>query len=271
MVWGYEADHPFEERCKTFASVKVPFYVCPGTSSWNTITGRTENVIGNLRNAAINGLKYGAIGFLNTDWGDSGHWQILPASYIGFAYGAALSWAQSTNLEIDLPSVVSMFAFEDASGTMGKLAFDLGNIYRIPGHARPNGHMLPDLLRTTTENIDQWKERYHEYGGEDAESFRVAIEAIDKVMQTIGSATMRRPDADIIRSEYELAADLLRHACERGMLIFDEPSKSTSELARELDDIIGRYQKSWMTRNRAGGFKESVARFNASMDAYKNK
>jgi hypothetical protein len=271
MVWGYEANHPFEERCKVFASVKVPFYVCPGTSSWNTITGRTENAIGNLRNAAINGLKYGAIGFLITDWGDNGHWQILPASYLGFAYGAALSWAQSANLEIDLPAVVSLFAFEDASGTMGKLAFDLGNVYRVPGHARPNGHMLPDLLRTPADKISLWKERYHEYGGEDAESFRIAIQAIDSAMQTIGSATMRRADADIIRNEYELAADLLRHACQRGMLIFDEPQKSPAELARDLDELIGRYQEAWMTRNRPGGFKESVARFNASMDSYKNK
>ena len=38
---------------------------------------------------AENGLKHGAVGYLNTDWGDRGHWQVLPVSYLGFAAGAA--------------------------------------------------------------------------------------------------------------------------------------------------------------------------------------
>src|SRR5581483_2674353 len=74
MEWGYEADHPFAEHGKAFAQAGIPFYVCPGTSSWISILGRTENAMGNIRNATENGLKNGAIGVLNTDWGDWGHW-----------------------------------------------------------------------------------------------------------------------------------------------------------------------------------------------------
>src|SRR5690606_7508572 len=51
MEWGYEADHDFDGHCKVFADSGIPFYVCPGTSSWNTLIGRTENAMGNLRNA----------------------------------------------------------------------------------------------------------------------------------------------------------------------------------------------------------------------------
>ena len=39
--------------------------------------------------AAEAGLKYGAIGYLNTDWGDHGHLQYLPMSFAGLAKGAA--------------------------------------------------------------------------------------------------------------------------------------------------------------------------------------
>ena len=37
MEWGYEDDHPFDERCEQMAEAGVPFYVCPGTSSWNSV------------------------------------------------------------------------------------------------------------------------------------------------------------------------------------------------------------------------------------------
>jgi hexosaminidase len=78
LEWGYEAGHPFAEKSELFAKSGIPFYVCPGTSSWLTISGRTENMLGCIRNSVENGLKFGAIGVLNTDWGDLGHWQQLP-------------------------------------------------------------------------------------------------------------------------------------------------------------------------------------------------
>jgi hexosaminidase len=111
LEWGYEADHPFDEDGAKFAQAGIPFYVCPGTSSWNSIVGRTDNALANLRNAAENGLKHGAIGYLITDWGDNGHWQSLPFSYIGFAYGAAVSWAFQANRDMDIARATSFFAF----------------------------------------------------------------------------------------------------------------------------------------------------------------
>ena len=97
LEWGYEHDHAFDERCAKFAEAGIPFYVCPGTSSWNAVAGRTDNALGNLRSAAENGLKHGAIGYLNTDWGDNGHWQYQSTAYLGYVYGAAVSWAVEAN------------------------------------------------------------------------------------------------------------------------------------------------------------------------------
>ncbi len=269
MVWGYEANHPFDERGAAFTGSGIPFYVCPGTSSWNTFAGRTENALGNLRNAAVNGLKHGAIGYLNTDWGDHGHWQTLPVSYLGFAYGAAVSWALAANTEIDLPPVLDHFAFDDSAGVMGRLAYDLGNVYLVPAHARSNGHALLDLLKTPQEDIAQWVERYHERGGEDGETFRMALQKVDEIMQALPNAKIQRSDAEIIRSEYELAADLIRHACHRGLLIFEENEKSPAEMSEELSQLIERYKEVWLARNRPGGLKDSLSRFDASLEAYK--
>src|SRR6185295_14483144 len=110
LEWGYEASHPFAADTEKFARAGVPFYVCPGTSSWNAIAGRTENALGNLAAAAEHGLANGAIGYLNTDWGDSGHWQPLPVSYLGFAYGAAMSWCAESARSLDLQGALNVHA-----------------------------------------------------------------------------------------------------------------------------------------------------------------
>jgi hypothetical protein len=110
LEWGYQADHPFALNAEKFAQAGLAFYACPGTSSWNTIAGRTDNARANIRSAAEAGLAHGAIGFLNTDWGDNGHWQQWPVAYLGYAYGAAVGWCGTANREIDLPRVLDMHA-----------------------------------------------------------------------------------------------------------------------------------------------------------------
>ncbi|MGE5598351.1 MAG: family 20 glycosylhydrolase, partial [Bacteroidota bacterium] len=146
LAWGYEADHPFAAEGERFAAAGIPFYVCPGTSSWNSIAGRTSNALGNLLNAAEQGLAHGAIGYLNTDWGDNGHWQPLPVSYLGYAYGAAVSWCLPANREIDLPRALDRHVFLDRGGIMGQAAFDLGEAYRVSGMLLPNSSILHGLL-----------------------------------------------------------------------------------------------------------------------------
>src|SRR6185295_13749193 len=91
-LWGYEADHPFEEQTQTLAEAGLPFYVCPGTSSWQSIGGRLDNMLANVRSAAHWGAQRGARGLLVTDWGDRGHLQPSFASLPGFLVAADLAW-----------------------------------------------------------------------------------------------------------------------------------------------------------------------------------
>jgi hexosaminidase len=86
---GLRSRSSVRTECRAFGESGVPFYVCPGTSSWLSIAGRTDNMLANQLSAAAHGLAHGAIGYLNTDWGDHGHLQYLPISYAGFAAGAA--------------------------------------------------------------------------------------------------------------------------------------------------------------------------------------
>jgi len=98
LNWGYEANHLFGKEAAKFAKAKIPFYVCPGTSTWQTLIGKHDNALANLRAAAKAGKKFGAIGFLNTDWGDGGHPQPLAVSWPLFAAGAACLRIQPAKL-----------------------------------------------------------------------------------------------------------------------------------------------------------------------------
>ncbi len=272
LEWGYEAGHPFAEHGRLFAESGVPFYVCPGTSSWNTIAGRTNNALGNLKNAAENGLTHGAVGFLNTDWGDNGHWQPLPVSFLGYAVGAAVAWATKANQALDVPAVLNRYAFRDTANVMGGLAYDLGNIYEITQIPSFNGTpyfygLIYDLAQMI--NAD-------EPPGDSSErmaNLQKAITAVDKIMARLPQANIQRDDAVLLQREFIWAADMVRHGCRRllwaiGRAHGDEDVDLRATLAAEAERLIAEYERVWHGRNRPGGFKESVARMHHMAAAY---
>ncbi len=277
LEWGYEADHPFAEKSALFAASGVPFYVCPGTSTWTTISGRTDNMKGNLRNAIENGLKYGAIGVLNTDWGDRGHWQQTPISYPGFAYGAALSWYAAGNTEVDLTAALNSFAFGDSAGVLGKIAYDLGNTYQEPGVIVRNGNFLHWIY---TIPVGQMRSGWHrDLVGDSAatllndnllyENLHATVEYIDGVMKPLDSAEIARPDADLLKREYRQAAHMLRHGARRALLQIGDASVSKADLLADLDALIEEQKALWLARNRPGGLTDSLAALEAARDLYK--
>ncbi len=259
LEWGYEADHPFDEDGAHFAAAGIPFYVCPGTSTWNSIAGRTENALGNLLNAAENGSNHGAIGYLITDWGDNGHWQYLPFSYLGFGYGAAVSWCLETNRHLDIARAISLHAFRDSTGTLGRIAFNLGNIYKELGVELHNSTALFRILQWELPKIRE------EMYGLTPDALKRTQRAIDRTMRPLKKAKLSRPDARLIIAEFESAAAMLRHACQRGLLALeDNPTKSRAlkrKLAHDLTQTTKAYRQLWHARNRPGGFLDSVARF----------
>lgn len=269
MEWGYEADHPFEEHGALFAQSGVPFYVCAGTSSWNSLAGRTANTVNNLQNAVRSGLKNGAIGFLNTDWGDRGHWQPLPVSYLGFAYGAALSWAYAANEGLDLPRVLDLFVFQDSAGVMGQLVYDLGNIYLAPGLARHNGHILFDVLQSSFSQIHVlMQKRFSEAPPVTAAGLREILSQIDSIMQPLALAQIKREDAVLIHDEFQHVADLLRHACYRLLMALGEQDQNKMALRVDIERLIEQQRKNWLARSRPGGLPDSLKRFDPLLNDY---
>jgi hypothetical protein len=262
LEWGYEADHPFDEHGAIFGRSGIPYYVCAGTSSWNSLAGRTRNAEGNLLNAARNGLKHGAIGYLNTDWGDSGHWQPLPVSYLGFALGAALSWSLEANEDLDTSDAISRFAFDDPSGTVGALAYELGNVYLETEAQVPNGTIFFHLLQTSLDDLDK-KSLQFLSGKLSVDNLQKASERVGEIMERLAPA-IEEKEALVLR-ELRWTAGMIGHACRRGIWMLGmiegrEADGAREELKLEADGLIKTYEELWHARCRPGGFADSVAR-----------
>jgi len=271
MEWGYRAIHPYDEHCKKYADAGVPFYVCPGTSSWNSVCARTDNALGNLINAAENGKKHGAIGFLNTNWGDYGHWQPLSVCYPGYTYGAGVSWAVEQNKEMDLPAILDKHVYRDQANVMGKLVYDLGNAYKVPGIKVRNASILFLILKKPEANFNE---------GYFAKLTQVKLEQtmayIDQVMAPLQRSAMKGSDSTLIKEELTCAANILKHSCRLGIARINAPNKEIAgipkakraELAKELEGLVVEFKRLWVIRNRPGGLSDSTARFEKILKYY---
>lgn len=272
LVWGYEADHPFEEQCPKFRDSGLDFYVCPGTSTWNAILGRTDNAIGNLYHAAEEGEKCGAMGFLNTNWGEYGNWHPLSTYYTGFLYGAAVCWAFDVNKDIDIAFLLSHWVFRDEAGLMGKVVMDLGNAHQLTGVELSNNSVFNRALQSVERSFR-----------EDKVLGKLTVEGIEKADSSLSAniillskANMACDDADQVYSELLNTAELCRHACrimKDKVVSKDGTLNGISEeerrfLIKDISRIIAKHREIWIKRNRVGGLEESVGKIKKIQEYY---
>ncbi len=251
LVWGYEANEPLEDSCRRFEEAGLRYHVCPGTSSWMSFLGRTDNCISNIQNAVRHGRQHGAIGFLNTDWGDCGHLQYWPASYLGLGYGAALSWCEQSNQEINIGSALDVHVFKDSAGRMGKALFDLGNAYR----------QLPLIINSSALFKMLYDDDWQQHVATDPDSIRSAQDYIERTAAALSEAKMGRPDSRLVSDELANGVRMMLHACHRGLADLSGSISSADtrkRLADEMRLILSEHRRLWLARNRAGGLSDSV-------------
>lgn len=272
LNWGYEGDHPFDAEGEKFAAAGIAHQVCPGTSSWLSIGGRTQNALANLDAASRSGLTHGAAGLMVTDWGDHGHWQPLPVSYLGLAYGAAVAWCRETNADLDIAECLDTHVFLDRAGALGSVARDLGNVYRDTGVVVKNASVLALLLLFPDRPMGEGR-----LAGLTIEGLERAGARVEDVLSRLPGARSERDDARILHAEFALAADLMGHACRLGIarLTADSgavaaiPAATRAALEIDLTRIVAEHRRVWRLRNRPGGLSDSAARMESLLSRYR--
>ena len=107
LDWGYDHKYDFETHASMLEENHIKFMMAPGTSTWASITGKYIDMYQSIENATQACIKHHGLGVLTTDWGDFGHLQYLPFSYIGFIFGLCKSW--STIEENEISKALSMY------------------------------------------------------------------------------------------------------------------------------------------------------------------
>ena len=268
LEWGYEADHPFALDAHRFAASGLEFYVCPGTSSWNSFAGRTRNAVENLAAAAIQGQARGAAGYLITDWGDHGHLQPLPVSYPGLAAGASFAWnvrVAEQPQRLPLAQQLDLHAFRDRGGQAGAAVTDLGDAYLHTGAARAvNGSALFFALVFAHKPFAERRGQ-----GMTGPHLERTVESIEQAAAPLRAARMQRPDAGLIQRELAWVADVLCLACDLASARIDaghdQPLAALAatlrrQLSRRLDELVEQHREIWLGRNRPAGLESSAAR-----------
>lgn len=123
LNWAYFASVT-EDGTKTIAESGLPQYVCPGVTGWNRLMNEMDNSFINIQRMVEFGKKYGAVGVLNTDWGDFGHVNLFANSMPGMIHGAALSWNPDGEKDIaTVDRAISILEF-------GNNGFNIMNLLR---------------------------------------------------------------------------------------------------------------------------------------------
>ncbi len=267
LAWGYEPDAPFDRWCTELKAAGRETWLCPGTSSWRSITGRTAERHGNLASCAASGVAHGIKGFLTTDWGDTGHWQQWPISLHALAHGAHAAWTgDATTFDPQAAAVHALGAPVHAASVgnwlerLGDADLDLRRVC-LPLSRAPKPGEPPVLRNQSALMSDLFKEidEQRDIGSE--WQWYSTHERILKLTADFEADFMPHLPP-LIAEEIIHTLDLAGYAATRGWCRRLEPAArpiSRNEFLAWHDDIVQEHRRLWAQRSRPGGLDQSCA------------
>ncbi len=110
LNWEYQKN-PDEGKAIKFKECGITQIMCPGTTSWCGFSEDVEVEENNIVNFIGYGFKHGALGALNTNWGDYGNLASITSSEYGILLGASISWNHQTVADGDFRKLASKIIY----------------------------------------------------------------------------------------------------------------------------------------------------------------
>lgn len=279
LAWGYEVSTQFGEWCEAArrggttregAAVGAAreVWVCPGTSTWRAITGRTRERRGNLDRAAREGAAHGAAGFLVCEWGDCGHWQqrVIALRAMGDAMDAA--WSGGVRESADGPAGAAIAAAMHALGEreasvaerLGRVMDELGDADRALrevcgglSRADRTGKALPNATAMYADLFQKWDADVTHAGS--VAQWRDAMERVEKAGASLRGMRLTARNGEELAQTVTLAKwACARALARRGAGAWIEPEKTREALKDE-------HARLWRVGSREGGLVQSLEFF----------
>lgn len=255
LNWGYGANHDYS-TCRTFQKAGIEQWVCPGTGSWGSLFPRIGNASLNISRFAEAGLKAGATGLLNTDWGDGGHHNFHDFSWHGYLLGADKSWnARSETRDFD--SRFGLTFFGDETGRLGRAV-------RALGRAGEQSFLRGNSLFATTAFFAPFGDEV--LGEVSASDAKRAVDAIAGA-RSVFEDFKKDGTAPSIMKQYIFAADTMEVAAKKIVAYHQtkrRPGRSAAlrrSYLAEMRRLRKRFIDLWMSHSRRSEIRMTLDRY----------
>ncbi len=242
VIWGYDAGHPFNQQAARLQELGRSYLIAPGTSTWQSFTGRLDNALTNQVEAISAAIKHQAQGILITSWGDNGNHQPWPTQWLPLASGLAQAWCFAANQKGDFDKACAILGnlnSDDAALTANVLQH-IGRLDSTIQKSIRNKSLTWELLTTSQENLPEV------LIGISPNELNSSLDHLDKGRQLAEGIS-----DEGVRSEIILGIDCAIAGIRRAQ---NKPLSS-----QERDQLITEYKRVWLKRARVGGLEESLS------------
>lgn len=266
LNWDYDAR--CEGRMKRAAEISragLSWVGCTGTGAWQSHTSRLETSMKNIRQFSGMIDRYGAEGFMNTDWGDFGHRNTLAVSLCSFAYAASAGWSLRPARDRDFIRRYVFHTYKNrvsgleelfrASGGMG-CGCDYGWDYKILAEGLDGKNLAQGIA-------------HHFYGSRlptDMNKIKSEIRVLKGLKLKSKPGKLDEFEEQSLR-EYELAVQMDILARKRWLLRCDItagktiPTKTLKKHRQEFQKMTDTFSTLWKKRNRPSRLADNIKSF----------
>lgn len=236
LNWFYRVPVP-EENIAKLAKLGRKQIVCPGTTTWNRFCEDVDVEEENICKMAEYGHKYGAMGVLNTNWGDWGNPCSMELGMYGMVLGAAKAWNVDTLVSDAFYSAVNHLLYHGEDG-----------IRCLKTLCRMHRHIVwRDFVRN-----------YHSLSAGNApECSTITVQAVREIQQGYLQlkAALSQPWAlDNYRREILCAAEALCVVAE----LTAKHAGTPVERITDTEAFLATYAENWLVTNKESELSEMV-------------
>ncbi|MCL2688285.1 MAG: family 20 glycosylhydrolase [Chitinispirillia bacterium] len=248
---------------KTFKDAGVNQYVCPGVNGWSRFAADVNRGSTNILKMVRFGRDAGALGVLNTDWGDCGQVNLLSTSFHSLAFGAALSWNSNDGddkSEFDKRFSFLQWGLED--GRLGEILRELGEL---------SAYHFGNLYAWVTDKQCLWFKEDDIKAADPIDLGRRMNRALEFVKelkslstQVTGSICGKAEFDEYLWSAeataWLLSVQLFKKRYEYNQK-FDEPLIPPDNIIKDGYKLTGQFKHLWRLRNRESELRDAADTF----------
>ncbi|MEM9159013.1 MAG: family 20 glycosylhydrolase [Verrucomicrobiota bacterium] len=272
LDWDYSRDLE-HSHCERFQEAKIPFYICPGIQTWNTVSMLPDLAAINISRFAAKGKAHQAAGILTTDWGDRGHPSHFCCTRFGVRLAGAISWNNTlgTNSTEDDRRALLIAAARPIYLDQTNSIIDTLLFIEQEHYVRWFDFTL--FLEESPSIKEEWRSPINRFPVEKTQLASTDIQAfIDQLETRLSSLQIEDPIVEIREIHHAIQGHLILHKAAIP-LIAEANQQPIPENARNTADEIRLYESTftqlWHFRNKPSEYyrlREALLRIATHLD-----